>query len=52
MEPYTKLAPGESSGGSAEKLRADGPRGDASVASTFQDPLNGSLNSQQACTSC
>ena len=24
MEPYTKLAPGESSGDSAEKLKADG----------------------------
>jgi len=44
MEPYTKLAPGESSGDSAEKLKADGPRGDTSVASPFQDPLNGSLN--------
>lgn len=32
MEPYTKLAPGESSGGSAEKLKADGPGGAASVA--------------------
>lgn len=52
MEPYTKLAPGESSGDSAEKLKADGPRGDTSVASPFQDPLNGSLNSQQTCTSC
>lgn len=39
MEPYTKLAPkSESSGDSAKKLKADGPRGDASVASPFQDP--------------
>lgn len=38
MESYTKLAPGESSGGSAEKLKADGPTGGDSVASAFKAP--------------